>query len=591
MPSPFPAKDRRTLLGLMQTALGREPADLVIENARLVNVFTGEIEPESAVAVRGPWIARVARETADVIGPHTRRIDAAGRFLTPGLIDAHTHLAWIACASQIVPYAIASGVTTMVTETLEPYPVAGLPGVLEFLASLADQPIRFLATAPAMVSISTAARGVAAADLEALVAREEVLGLGESYWQAVLQDPAVYLPAIETALAAGKLVEGHSAGAAGNKLAAYLALGVSSCHEPIDAPQALSRLRAGVHVLAREGGIRRDLAAIAKIRQAGVDLRRLALASDGLSPRDWVAGRGLDAALRCAIASGIPPLEAVRMATLHPAEHFRLDSLLGAVAPGRLADLVLTADLADFRPETVICGGRILFEAGRLACSPRRHAFSWRSLNTVHLPRRLTAEDFRLQGFPEPIEAEVRVIELVSDLVTAERHLRLPVREGELRLPAGGEFQKVAAVDRAVQPGKLFTGVLRGFGLSRGAVACSAAWDGPDIVVVGTEEEAMAAAVNRVAELQGGAVLRGAGVQEREIPLPVFGLAADRPLAELAAEFETFNAALRELGANFPDPLLTLVTLTGAAIPYLRICEEGLVNLRDGRTVGLRVGG
>lgn len=591
MPSPFPAKDRRVLAALMQTALGREPADLVIENARLVNVFTGEIEPGSAVAVRGPWIARVAREAADVVGPQTRRIDAAGRYLTPGLIDAHTHLAWIACAPEVVPYAIASGVTTMVTETLEPYPVAGLAGVIEFLASLADQPIRFLATAPSMVSISTAARGIAAADLEALLAREEVLGLGESYWQAVLQEPSVYLPSFASTLAAGKPIEGHSAGAAGNKLAAYLALGVSSCHEPIDAPQALSRLRAGVHVLAREGSIRRDIAAIAEIRRAGVDLRRLALASDGLSPQDWVSGRGLDHALRRAVASGIPPLDAVRMATLHPAEHFRLDPLLGAVAPGRLADLVLTADLADFRPETVIGNGTVLLEDGRLACPPRRHAFSWGSLHTVRLPRRLTAEDFRLQGFPEPDQAEVRVIELVSDLVTAERHLRLPVRGGELCLPEGKEFSKVAAVDRAVRPGKLFTGVLRGFGLSRGAVACSAAWDGPDIVVVGREEAEMAAAVNRVAELQGGAVLRGAGDLDTEIALPVFGLAAARPLAELAAELETLNAALRELGAGFPDPLLTLVTLTGAAIPYLRICEEGLVNLRDGRTVGLRVGG
>ena len=273
--SVLPQKTQDDMRALMQVALGEEKADLAVVNARLVNVYTAEVQEPIGVAVKGPWIARVSADVGDTIGAETRVIDAAGRTLIPGLIDGHTHIAWIYSAAAFVPYAIASGVTTVVTETLEPYPVAGMAGVLDLLESLQDQPIRILATAPSMVSISTAARGISAAALASLLARQDILGLGESYWQAVLQEPDVYLPAYEQTLRSGKVLEGHSAGASEKKLSAYAAAGVSSCHEPINAEQVLTRLRLGMHVMVREGSIRRDLEEISKIRQLGLDLRRL----------------------------------------------------------------------------------------------------------------------------------------------------------------------------------------------------------------------------------------------------------------------------------------------------------------------------
>jgi adenine deaminase len=585
----LPYKPAGNMQALMRVALGEEPADLAVLNADLVNVYTGEIQKQMGVAVKGPWIARVAAEVGDTVGPETCVIDAGGRTLVPGLIDGHTHLAWIYGAAAFVPFAAAAGVTTVVTETLEAFPVAGVEGVIDWLDSFRGQPIRILATAPAMVSISSAVRGIPTAALARLLARDDVLGLGESYWQAVLQAPETYLPAFEQAHRCGKVLEGHTAGASEKKLAAYVAAGVTSCHEPIDAEQVLARLRLGVHVMAREGSIRRDLEAIARIRDSGVDLRRLVLASDGASPRDLMQGQYMDSVVRKAVACGFTPVEAIQMATLNAAEHFRLDGVLGGIAPGRLADMVLVADVSDFKPETVICNGGVVFASGRLVRPPRPHAFSSCSLNTIRLPRRLTSLDFRIQAPAGAATARVRVIAMVTDLVTAERRLDLPLLNGELRPDPANGLCKIAAVDRTHRPGKLFTGLIKGFGLARGAVACSAAWDTSDIVVIGAEEADMACAVNRIAALQGGAVLCESGQVLAEIAMPVFGLASELPVPTLAAQLERFQQAVQCLGVAFPDPLLSLITLTGAAIPYLRICEEGLVNLKDGKTLPLFV--
>lgn len=574
---------------LMRVALGEEPADLVVRNADLVNVYTGEIQRSMAVAVKGPWIARVAGDVSDAVGPATRVLDASGKTLVPGLIDGHTHLAWIYTAAAFAPCAAAAGVTTVVTETLEPFPVAGIAGVHDFLDSFQGQPIRILATAPAMVSISSTAKGISSDAIERLMERDDVLGLGEAYWQAVLQEPETYLPAFAQTHRSGKVIEGHTAGASDKKLAAYIAAGATSCHEPIDAEQVLSRLRLGVHVMAREGSIRRDLEAISRIRAAGVDLRRMILASDGVSPQDLIQGQYMDFVVRKAVACGFTPIEAIQMATLNVAEHFRLDGILGGIAPGRLADMVLVPDLAEFKPETVVCNGGIVWESGRLIKAPRQHAFSAESLNTVRLPRRMVPSDFTIHPRPNAASARVRAIEMVTDLVTAERHLDLPARSGELHADPADGLCKIAAVDRAQRPGQLFVGLIRGFGLTSGAAACSAAWDTSDIVVVGADEADMACAVNRIADLHGGAVLCEDGRVLAEIALPIFGIASDRPVATLAAQLEAFKHAIGKLGVVFPDPLLSLITLTGAAIPYLRICEEGLVNLKDGRTVGLFV--
>jgi adenine deaminase len=576
-------------LQLMKVALGEEKADLAVVNANVVNVYTGEILKDHAISVKGKWIAYVGRNAGDTIGPQTDVIDARGQTIIPGLIDGHTHIAWLFTPAEFLRYAMTGGTTTIVTETLEPYPVSGYAGVVDFLESLKDQPIKILATAPAMVSISSAARGISPEDLANLLARGDVVGLGESYWQSVLQESETILPSFEQTLNAGKTLEGHSAGASDKKLAAYVAAGISSCHEPINADQVLERLRLGLHILVREGSVRRDLEEISKIKDSGIDMRRLILSTDGIEPQDLLEKGYMEFVLQKAIDCGFDPIAAVQMASLNVAEHFSLDTLIGGIAPGRYADLVIIPDIRTIDSRVVISNGNVIAREGKLVAAPRRHNFTAESLNSIRLPVSLKPSDFIIKSDIDAAEAQVRVINMVTDLVTADLKVKWPVTGGELKADTNQDVIKAAAIDRTHNPGKMTVGLIKDFGLRSGAMACSASWDASDIIVVGTNDEDMAEAVNRIHKLQGAAVVCEKGEILAELPLPIFGIMSDLPVETIAQRLQELKKAVSDLGVSFPDPLLSLITLTGAAIPYLRICEEGLVNLKNGKTVGLFV--
>lgn len=574
---------------LMRVALGHQPAQTAIVNARVVNVYTAEVLPGQTILIDGAWIAYVGEDRDFDLSQTNQVIDAAGKVIIPGLIDGHTHLAWFFSVPEFLKAAIPGGTTTIITETMESYPVAGYEGVCDFLASLADQPIKIFGTAPAGASTSQQTIGIRPKDLQRLLQRDDILGLGESYWQTVLQQPQRMLPALTETLIAGKRLEGHSAGARGRKLAAYAATGISSCHEPITAEEALARLRLGICVMAREGSIRRDLKNIAAIKDQAVDLRRLVLATDGIQPGELLENGYMEYVLQRALEYGFAPVTAIQAVTLNVAEHFGLDHLVGAVAPGRLADLVLLPDLTTIEPELVISNGKVVAKKGQLLVAPRPHRFASASYATIHLPGKLKADDFVLQLPTDHSRITVRIIDMATDLVTREIQEQYPVTTLE-RLPDPTcDLLKVAAVDRTHQPGRLFTALIRGFGLKAGAMACSAAWDTSTIIVVGASAADMATAVNRIATLQGGAVVAQDGAILAELPLPVFGLISEWPLGRLTQAVHQINQGAADLGVPFPDPLLSLVTLTGAAIPHLRICEEGLVNLRTGQTLTLWV--
>ena len=577
------SKDRAKLLDV---ALGKSKADLTVVNAKLLNVYTGEILENHAISIWNKWIAYVGKDARHTIGHKTTVIDAQGKTVIPGFIDGHTHIAWLSTAQEFLKYAMKGGTTTIITETLEPFPVCGYEGVLDFLDSLKNQPIKILATAPAMVSISHTAIGMPKETLKKLFERDDIIGLGESYWQAVLQQPDMFLPLFRETLLSGKTLEGHSAGAGEEKLMAYISTGISSCHESIKSDEALSRLRLGLHVMIREGSIRRELEEISTIKDSGADLRRLVLVTDGIEPGELMENGYMEFVVQKAIDYGFDPVTAIQMATLNVAEHFSLDNIIGGIAPGKYADMSIIPEVRDIEAQYVISNGQIIAHDGKLLVSPRPHIFSEDSLKSIRLSREIKSEDFAIWVGVDSPEVRARIIEMVSDLVTGELHMDLPVVDGQIRADTNHDILKVAAIDRTHNPGKTFVGLVKGFCMISGAIACSAAWDTTDIIVVGASDSDMAAAVNRIHVLQGGAVVCDRGEIIAELALPVFGIMSELPVERLAQKIKEIKDAVSGIGVTFSDPLLTLITLTGAAIPYLRICEEGLVNLKDGKTVG-----
>ncbi len=272
---------------------------------------------------------------------------------------------------------------------------------------------------------------------------------------------------------------------------------------------------------------------------------------------------------------------------MNVAEHFHLDHLIGGIAPGRQADLLVLPDIRTIQPSTVISMGQVVAHEGDIKVDPRQHTYSPGSMASIRLTRDMHAEDFAIRVKNSERAVTVCVIQMVTDLVTQAFYEEVPVIDGVIKADPDRNIVKVTAVARTHQPGKRFTGLIKGFNLKSGAMACSAAWDSAVIIVVGASDEDMALAVNRIRGLNGGAVVCQNGRIIAELALPIFGLMSRLSVTALAKAEDDITRAAASLGVSFPNPFLSLVTLTGAAIPFLRICEEGLVNLKDGRQVEL----
>lgn len=557
-------------------ALGERPAELVVRNARLVNVYTGELQPGMGLAAAGGRVAYLGPEVDFAIGPRTEVLEAEDRVLVPGLIDGHTHLAWRFSIERFIPFALRGGTTAAVSEGIELASILGAEGFRITLQSFRDQPFRIFVTLPPLSALQPFLEEVRIplAEARRFLADPQVVGVGEIYWPNLLRDDPYLDALVELARTMGKTVEGHGAGARGAKLQAYLASGVAADHEPTLAEEGLERVRLGAWLMARHGAVRQDLPELARVWREIPDPRRLIITTDTMDTRELVEEGCLDVLVRRAVELGIPPVAAIQALSLNVAERFGLDGEIGGLAPGRRADFCLAPGFQGFRPDLVVYDGRVAVRDGEVRLRARDPRYPQACYGTVRLPE-LAEADFRT-----PPPGRYRAIEQRTHLVTQETTVRI-----DGRLPP--DVLLCAAIERVGGTGERFVGLLKGFGLRGGAAGTSMAWDCQCIVVVGDSPADMLQVARHLAETGGGVAVASGGRISAVYEAPVGGMLTQAPLPEVLRQERGVNRAMQALGCSSPDPFTTLGVLTAAAIPFLRITQRGYVDVRSGRLLGL----
>ena len=570
---------------LVEVAAGRAAAEMVIRGGTWVNVHTGELLPGHDIAIAGGRIACVIPDASANIGPDTQVIEAAGRFMVPGLIDAHMHvesgmLTPAGFAAAVIPH----GTTTIMHDPHEIANVLGLEGVRLMRDESLIQPITMLtqmpSCAPSAPGLETTGHPITAGEVAQAMGWDGIIGLGEmmNFPAVAAGDPAM-LAEIAATRAAGKTVGGHYASPdLGRPFSAYVAGGAADDHETVAEHQAVARVRQGMAAMLRYGSAWHDVAAqITALTERGLDPSGFILCTDDSHAGTLVHDGHMDRVVRHAIACGCAPLTAIRMATLNTARHFGLERELGSITPGRRADVILTSDLSALPVEIVVAQGRVVAENGRLLVDCPRIDWPASARRSVHLGRRLTAADFRVPASGE--RAEVRVIGVVENQApTRALSATLPVEGGEV--VAGGEIARIALVERHRGTGGVVNGFVSGFGYrGRMAVASTIAHDSHHMIVVGSCAENMALAANRLAELRGGITVFRDGAELAHVALPIAGLMSDAPAAEVAAAAEAVNAAIRSCGCTMNNAIMQHVLLALVVIPELRISDLGLVDV------------
>jgi adenine deaminase len=556
----------------LAVARGDEPADVVVRGGRVLSVFTREWL-EADVAIADGWIAGLGEYDGREI------VDAADRYVVPGFIDAHMHLE----STKLLPDEFARlvlplGTTAVVLDPHELANVLGTDGVHWLLDACEDLPLDYYFMASSCIPASvfeSPRRPLLSGDLESLLRRRRVLGLAEMMnFPGVINADENELDKLR--LAARVHVDGHAPGVAGKALNAYAAAGIRSDHEALTVEEGRERLRNGMWLLIREASMARNLHALLPlVREFGTN--RIAFCTDDRDPEDIAQNGHINGMVREAVGAGIPPEDALVLATLNPATWHRLWHL-GAIAPGYQADLLVLPDLERFEPEAVLKRG------GPVAQIPHPDVPEWVKHSVRNRP--VTESDFVIPW----AGGKARVIGLVPDQVVTEALAEeVATADGAAVADTTKDLAKIAVIERHLGTGRIGRGFVRGSGLQRGALASTVAHDAHNIVVVGMDDADMARAVQRLGELGGGVVVVDAGQIAAELPLPVAGLLADAPLAEVIAKSLACNDAARALGWSGATPFLTLSFLGLSVIPSLKITDRGLVDVDRFELVPLQV--
>ncbi len=532
---------------LVDVALGRKPADLVICGGWLVNVYTGEIEEGVDVAISGERIALVGDASA-CTGPSTRVIDAEGSYLAPGFVDAHYHIE----SSRLAPWRHAEvtlprGVTVLVEDPHEACAPGGLDAIrymLENTEGLKQKVYVQVSSATPPSNVETTGGYIGGEQLKRALNWPRVIGLGEMMDpQRIYDCDERQWGLLKAAFQCRQPVEGHG-GYTGRSLSAYAAAGVRSTHNTNAPDWGLEMLRRGFDIQLK---VEREVETIQLLMRSQIDWTRVGLAVDDRPVQVLLEKGGLDNEVREAIRLGVPAIRAYQMATLNNARHWGIERDHGAIAPGRYADIVLVTDLSAVKVSRVFASGVEVARDGVLLDPIAERPAPDYAINTMHLKRPVTAEDFAVHA--PAGRSQVDALVIPPYLWTEEKSgitRRLPVRDGLVQPDPARGIHKVAVVERHKATGNIGLGFWQ-WGIRRGAIATSVMHDSHNIAVIGANDHDMATAVNRVAALRGGIVVCCEGRVLAELPLPVWGMMSDAPPSEVADAYKKVEQAAQSL--------------------------------------------
>ena len=574
---------------LVDVAMGRLPADLVIRGGQWVCVQSGEVIPHTDIAIKAHRIAYVGDDARHCIGLSTAVFEAEGRHLVPGLLDGHMHVeSGMVTVTEFVRAVLPRGTTGMFIDPHEIANVLGLRGVRLMVDEAARQPIHVFVQVPSCVpsapGLETPGAVIGPSDVEEALTWPGIIGLGEMMnFPGVIEGNDKVHAEMSATRRAEKVIGGHYASPdLGLPFHAYVAGGAQDDHEGTRVEDAVARIRQGQRVMLRYGSAWHDVAAqVPAILRLGLDPRHFILCTDDSHSETLVNEGHMDRVVRHAIAQGLAPMAALQMATINTAEHFGVSRDIGCIAPGRFADVLLVKDLRDFRPDVVFARGVLAARDGKVLTELPAAAYPAWSKETVHFARPPVAEDFRLDASQFGAEATAHVIGVKENQApTVHLVMKVAVHSGEVRADLVRDIAKLAHLDRHGASGMVQVGLVHGFGFKRKcAIATTVAHDCHNLLVAGTDDGQMAIAVNEVAAMGGGQVVVRDGKVIGRVSLPIAGLMSDRPAVEVARAAASVLEGFRECGCALNNPNMQLSLLGLVVIPELRLSDKGLVDV------------
>ncbi|MFB3152517.1 MAG: adenine deaminase [Nitrosopumilaceae archaeon] len=562
--------------------MGDKPADLVLKNCSLVNVYSREILSNMNISISKQRIAYVGEDSSHTVGPSTTVIDLEGKYVTPGFADPHVHIDQFILPSELAKKSLLCGVTSLFSDPIDIVSVCGYRGFQEFVKLCSNLPIRIFNVIPGGLPVDrkfSHGKALSASQEKLAIKLSNVVGLGEVFsWTKVTTRDSKTMKTLQTMLDNDCIINGHTAGASGKKLNAYVSSGILSCHEPINFDQVLERLRLGMWIMMREGSIRRDLKEILpQVMSKGLFTNRLMFCSDGVDPLDLSKYGHIDHCVRESIKLGLDPVDAVTIASKNCFDYYNMGKDLGGIAPGKIADILVFDYLTTMKPNKVFVGGKLVVSNGTLVAKINKKPVPKWLTKTVKL-KKLSAKDFIIKSKSKSVTANL--IHMISEIITKKDEEELGVKDGNVCASVDKDVWKVAAFDRTYGSGKRAIGFLKNFGPQIGAFASTWSFHENDMIVIGSNEEDMQLAANNLLKFQGGMTVVKNGKILASLPLKLAGIISTDSFEKVSQNFQDVNSTIIDSGCKFQNPHLIPLFLPFLALPAIRILFSGIVDIK-----------